>query len=95
MCDLCFFDLRVLRRDSAQVLKEMEGVETIIRTAVRKSKDGRISRADFLNTAAQSARYNSFSPMEVSIIFHFAGETNDAGEKRLTLRDFAKVRRRR
>jgi hypothetical protein len=81
-------------RTGAQVLKEMEGVENIIRTACAKSKDGRINRADFLNTAAQSSRYNGFSPMEVSIIFHFAGATGGDGEKRLALRDFGQVRTR-
>jgi solute carrier family 25 (mitochondrial aspartate/glutamate transporter), member 12/13 len=75
----------------------MDQVESIIRQAVTKSKDGRITRTDFLNAAAQTTRYGIFSPMEVSIIFHFAGasETNKTrgttDEKRLTLKDFAQV----
>ena len=44
----------------------MDTVERIITHAVRKSKDGRIDVTDFLNEAAHSMRYGSFTPMEVS-----------------------------
>ncbi len=44
----------------------MDAVERIITHAVRKSKDGRIDVTDFLNEAASSMRYVTFTPMEVS-----------------------------
>ncbi len=46
---------------------------SIIREATSKSKDGRIDQSDFLNHCAASTRYSLFTPMEASIIFHFAG----------------------
>lgn len=61
----------------------------IIREATAKSKDGRIDQVDFLNHAASSTRYGIFSPMEASIIFHFAGRGN--GNQRLALIDFAQL----
>lgn len=61
----------------------------VIREATRKSKDGRIDQSDFLNYAASTTRYSLFSPMEVSIIFHFAGRGN--GVQRLALIDFAQL----
>jgi hypothetical protein len=48
------------------VIREMDAVERIITHAVQKSKDGRISVTDFLNEAAASMRYVTFTPMEVS-----------------------------
>ncbi|KAG6872761.1 hypothetical protein C0992_009357 [Termitomyces sp. T32_za158] len=61
----------------------------IIREATAKSKDGRIDQSDFLNYASSSSRYSLFTPMEASIIFHFAsrGVTN----QRLALIDFAQL----
>jgi len=63
--------------------------DRIIREATAKSKDGRIDQSDFLNHAASSSRYSLFTPMEASIIFHFAsrGMTN----QRLALIDFAQL----
>lgn len=49
------------------VVREMDNVESILRAAIRKSKDGRIDMADFLNEAAESMRYGHFTPMEVSL----------------------------
>ncbi len=65
----------------------MDILERIIREATAKSKDGRIDIDDFLNHCASATRYSLFSPMEASIIFHFAG----AGRKRLALIDFASL----
>jgi solute carrier family 25 aspartate/glutamate transporter 12/13 len=65
---------------------EMDMVERIIREATKKSKDGRIDQTDFLNHAAASSRYSLFTPMEASIIFHFAGR---GASQRLALIDFA------
>ena len=64
-------------------------LHSIIREATAKSKDGRIDQADFLNYSASTTRYSLFSPMEVSIIFHFAGRGN--GSQRLALVDFAQL----
>ena len=62
---------------------------SVIREAIRKSKDGRIDQTDFLNHTASTTRYSLFTPMEASIIFHFAGR-GDAGQ-RLALVDFAQL----
>ena len=61
----------------------------VIRDATAKSKDGRIDQVDFLNHAASTTRYGIFSPMEASIIFHFAGR--GSGTQRLALIDFAQL----
>jgi solute carrier family 25 (mitochondrial aspartate/glutamate transporter), member 12/13 len=62
---------------------------SILREATAKTKDGRIDQSDFLNHAAASSRYSLFTPMEASIIFHFAGRGD--GDKRLALVDFAQL----
>jgi solute carrier family 25 aspartate/glutamate transporter 12/13 len=61
----------------------------IIREATAKSKDGRIDQSDFLNHAAANSRYSLFTPMEASIVFHFAGR--GSGIDRLALVDFAQL----
>jgi solute carrier family 25 aspartate/glutamate transporter 12/13 len=61
----------------------------IIREATAKSKDGRIDQSDFLNHSASSSRYSLFTPMEASIIFHFAGR--GVASQRLALIDFAQL----
>ncbi|KDQ18258.1 hypothetical protein BOTBODRAFT_29604 [Botryobasidium botryosum FD-172 SS1] len=71
------------------VIREMDMVERIIRESTAKSKDGRIDQVDFLNHSAATTRYGLFSPMEVSIIFHFAGR--GGGNQRLALIDFAQL----
>ncbi|EJF67161.1 mitochondrial inner membrane protein [Dichomitus squalens LYAD-421 SS1] len=71
------------------VIKEMDMVERIIREATAKTKDGRIDQSDFLNHCMSSTRYSLFTPMEASIIFHFAGRGN--GSQRLSLLDFAQL----
>lgn len=70
-------------------LSEMDMVERIIREATAKSKDGRIDQSDFLNHAASSSRYSLFTPMEASIVFHFAGR--GIASQRLALVDFAQL----
>jgi solute carrier family 25 aspartate/glutamate transporter 12/13 len=62
---------------------------SIIREATAKSKDGRIDQSDFLNHSAANSRYSLFTPMEASIIFHFAGR--GSGSERLALIDFAQL----
>lgn len=64
-------------------------IVSVLREATRKSKDGRISQSDFLNHTASSTRYSLFTPMEASIIFHFAGRGDNT--QRLALIDFAQL----
>ncbi|KAI0718952.1 mitochondrial carrier [Cerioporus squamosus] len=71
------------------VIREMDMVERIIREATAKSKDGRIGQSEFLDHCVSSTRYSLFTPMEASIIFHFAGRGN--GLQRLSLLDFAQL----
>jgi len=71
------------------VIREMDMIERIIREATTKSKDGRIDQTDFLDHAASSSRYCLFTPMEASIIFHFAGR--GIALQRLSLLDFAQL----
>lgn len=71
------------------VLREMDMVEAIVRSAMAKSPDGRITKTDFLNEATKLTRFSLFTPMEADIIFHFAGLENTSG--RLGFADFARV----
>ena len=64
-------------------------LSSIIREASAKSKDGRIDQSDFLNHCVSRTRYSLFTPMEASIIFHFAGRGNST--QRLSLYDFAQL----
>lgn len=70
-------------------LSEMDIIERLLREATAKSKDGRIDQSEFLNHAASSSRYSLFTPMEATIVFHFAGR-GTAGQ-RLALIDFAQL----
>ena len=67
----------------------MDIIERVLHEATAKSKDGRIEQTEFLNHAASSSRYSLFTPMEASIIFHFAGR--GAAGKRLALIEFAQL----
>jgi solute carrier family 25 aspartate/glutamate transporter 12/13 len=58
--------LSLARSRSPLTRAEMDAVERIITHAVQKSKDGRIDVTDFMNEAASSMRYVTFTPMEVS-----------------------------
>ncbi|KAI0849928.1 mitochondrial carrier [Daldinia vernicosa] len=71
------------------VITEMDLVELIIRQACKKSGDGKITKAEFLNEAAKITRFSLFTPMEADILFHFASLDEPSG--RLSLIDFAKV----
>ena len=71
------------------VIKEMDLVELIVRNAIQKSSDGKITRAQFLNEAGKVTRFSLFTPMEADILFHFASIDEPSG--RLGLGDFAKV----
>lgn len=71
------------------IIREMDVIDYILRSAIRKSDDGKITRSDFLNEAARITRFSLFTPMEADILFHFAGL--DAPSGKLSLNDFAKV----
>jgi solute carrier family 25 aspartate/glutamate transporter 12/13 len=71
------------------IIREMDLVELIVRNAVKKSADGKITRIDFLNEAARSTRFSQFTPMETDILFHFASLDQPSG--RLGLTDFSRV----
>ncbi|KAI0257068.1 mitochondrial carrier [Lactifluus subvellereus] len=71
------------------VIREMDIIERVLHEATAKSKDGRIDQTEFLNYAASTSRYSLFTPMEASIIFHFAGR--GAAGQRLALIDFAQL----
>jgi solute carrier family 25 aspartate/glutamate transporter 12/13 len=71
------------------MIKEMDLVEMIIRQAITKSPDGKITRTEFLNEAARTTRFSLFTPMEADILFHFASLDEPSG--RLGLANFAKV----
>jgi solute carrier family 25 aspartate/glutamate transporter 12/13 len=71
------------------IIREMDLVELIVRNAVKKSSDGKITRIDFLNEAARSTRFSQFTPMETDILFHFASLDQPSG--RLGLGDFSRV----
>ncbi|KAH0537404.1 hypothetical protein FGG08_005803 [Glutinoglossum americanum] len=71
------------------VIREMDLIDLIVRSAVEKSVDGRITRIDFLTEAAQTTRFSLFTPMEADILFHFAGLDEPLG--RLSFDSFVKV----
>lgn len=71
------------------VIREMDLVELVIRNAIAKSSDGKITRVDFLNEAARITRFSLFTPMEADILFHFASLDQPSG--RLSISDFARV----
>lgn len=71
------------------VIREMDLVELIIRNAIGKSSDGKITRSDFLNEAARITRFSHITPMEADILFHFASLDQPSG--RLGITDFARV----
>lgn len=81
---------RTVREMAADVEQpELILLARIIREATAKTKDGRIDQSDFLDHSASSSRYSLFTPMEASIIFHFAGR--GSGAQRLALIDFAQL----
>ena len=71
------------------MIREMDLVELVIRNAIAKSPDAKITRVDFLNEAARITRFTLFTPMEADILFHFASLDQPSG--RLGATDFARV----
>lgn len=76
-------------RAFSNVVREMDMVDNIVRAATGKSADAKITKTDFLIQASRMTRYSLFTPMEVDILFHFAGL--DVPNGRLSLSDFARV----
>ena len=71
------------------VIREIDTVDTVVRSATAKSADGKITRADFLNEAARITRFSHFTPMEADVVFHFAGL--DQPSDRLSWTEFVRV----
>jgi solute carrier family 25 aspartate/glutamate transporter 12/13 len=71
------------------VIREMDIINSVIRGAVAKSSDGKITRGDFLTEASRVTRFSHFTPMEADILFHFAGLNSPS--ERLSWRDFSRV----
>jgi solute carrier family 25 aspartate/glutamate transporter 12/13 len=53
------------------VVRQLDSIEAVIRTAARNTPDHRVDRADFTEVAAQLGRSSMFSPLEINVIFHF------------------------
>jgi solute carrier family 25 aspartate/glutamate transporter 12/13 len=82
----------VLMNVLAQVIREMDLVEKVVREACARSPDGKITPLDFTNHASRTMRYGTFSPMEVAIIFHYARQGLSPEDKpRLGIRDFGSL----
>lgn len=71
------------------VIHETDMVDVIVSKASRRSKDGTITRQDFIDEAARSTKFSLFTPLEVDVLFHFASLTNKTG--RLSVEDFRRV----
>ncbi|KAM0756682.1 mitochondrial inner membrane protein [Meredithblackwellia eburnea MCA 4105] len=71
------------------VIRDMDIIEKLVREACAQSPDGKITPLDFQNHASRVMRYGTFSPMEVAIIFHYAGF--GMKEPRVGLKDFAQL----
>ncbi|KXN72465.1 mitochondrial carrier [Conidiobolus coronatus NRRL 28638] len=71
------------------VIRQLDTIELIVSECFKDSKDGTITRAAFVDAANKVARFTLFTPMEVEIIFHFAGLDNPTGK--LTYDDFARL----
>lgn len=71
------------------VIRELDMVEAIVRSATTNAPDGKITKTDFLNEATKLTRFSMFTPMEADIIFLFAGLDNPTS--RLGVSDFASI----
>lgn len=71
------------------IVHGMDIISGIVKSALGKSKDGKIGRAEFLDEAALTTSYCHITPMEVDILFHFAGL--GVNSDRLSSEDFTKV----
>lgn len=73
------------------VIRQTDMVEVLIEKAAKTfSKDGYISRQDFLNESAKSTRFALFTPLEIDVLFHFAS-VNSSKPDKISLDDFKQV----
>jgi len=72
------------------LMRQMDTVERVVKRAVADTKDGKIGKSEFISTATKLLRFNSFTPMEVDILFFFASGAKKTDD-RLTLDSFAKL----
>lgn len=71
------------------IVREMDMVGVIVRNATGRSKDGKITKEEFMEEAARVTSFSLFTPHEVNILFHFAGLDSHGG--RLSYADFQRV----
>lgn len=71
------------------IIHQTDMVDIIVSKATSNSKDGFITRQDFIDEAARSTKFSLFTPLEVDVLFHFASLSNKSG--RLTVDDFRRV----
>ncbi|KAF5097818.1 hypothetical protein D0Z00_002255 [Geotrichum galactomycetum] len=71
------------------IIHQTDMVDIIVSRATEKSKDGQITKEDFIAEAAKSTKFSLFTPLEVDVLFHFASLNNKTG--RLGIQDFRRV----
>jgi len=71
------------------IVREMDMVGVIVRNATKRSKDGKITKEEFMEEAARLTSFSLFTPHEVNILFHFAGLDSPGGK--LSYNDFQRV----
>ncbi|ANB13369.1 Agc1p [Sugiyamaella lignohabitans] len=71
------------------VVRHVDLVDVIAERATSRSKDGTISRQDFMDEAARSTKFSIFTPLEIEILFHFTSLNNKTG--RLSIDDFRRM----
>jgi solute carrier family 25 aspartate/glutamate transporter 12/13 len=71
------------------IVREMDMVGVIVKNATGRSKDGRITKEEFMEEAARVTSFSLFTPHEINILFHFAGLDSESG--RLSYADFQRV----
>jgi solute carrier family 25 (mitochondrial aspartate/glutamate transporter), member 12/13 len=71
------------------IVREMDMVGVIVKNATDRSKDGRITKEEFMEEAARVTSFSLFTPHEINILFHFAGLDSESGK--LSYADFQKV----
>lgn len=71
------------------IVRHVDMVDVIASSATSRSKDGTITREDFMAEAARSTKFSLFTPMEIDLLFHFTSIINPTG--RLSLDDFRRV----
>ncbi|CAH1766482.1 13454_t:CDS:2 [Entrophospora sp. SA101] len=73
------------------VLRQMNMVERIVLKSISNSKDGKITKNDFINTASKETLFSLFTPLEIDIVFHFARLLENKPDDRLSRNDFIQL----